>query len=199
MTPTAFPAVLHVDAHTLTRILLAHDGSTTNLLATAMQEPLSIRVVLQASRPAAGVLATKALARMGAASDDLMILRRSQLILARTGVAVTANKVVLNPRHPSVAPLVDGIDVPIGPLLAASRVEQHRELLDTGVRRWSWGPPEPVSQTPMSVWRSYVIVLQGRPALYVEEVFHPDLIPALPSMLDDPGLIDEPSGLGQAG
>ncbi|PZG18043.1 chorismate pyruvate-lyase family protein [Nonomuraea aridisoli] len=185
MTSTTDPDILRVDLHMITRILLAHDGSTTNLLTTALKEPLGIRVVLQATRPAASVLTPAVQTRMGAGSDDAMILRRSNLIMTRTGAEITANKVVLDPAHPSVSPLVEGIDVPIGRLLAAHQVEQRRELLDRGVRRWSWGSPDPLSQSRPSVWRSYLIVLQGRPALYVEEIFHPNLIPASPDMLAD--------------
>ncbi|MEV0151885.1 MULTISPECIES: chorismate pyruvate-lyase family protein [unclassified Nonomuraea] len=183
MTHSSTPALCRVDAQTITRILLSHDGSTTTLLASLLEEPVRVRVVLQAQRPAATALSPAARVRMDASADDTMIVRRSNLVRP-TGAAISANKVVLDPCHPLAADVITGCDIPLGYLLAGQRVEQRRELLARGVRRWSWGPPDSAGQSRVSVWRSYIIVISGSPAFYIEEVFHPDLIPPLPELLD---------------
>ena len=173
MTPT--PVGLSGNPGKVADVLGSLDGSTTRFLAALLDEPLKVKVMFQARRPAAGVLPQTVRLRMSAAPDDPVIVRRSQLVAADTGNVISANKVVLDPSHPLVADLDLGTDIPIGYLL--SDVEQRRELLQRGVRPWSWGAPEPFSKTRSSVWRSYLIINEGRPVCYIEEVFHPDVAP----------------------
>ncbi|MEV4477906.1 chorismate pyruvate-lyase family protein [Nonomuraea sp. NPDC049504] len=155
-------------------ILTSLDGSTTRFLAALLGKQLKARVVLQARRPAAGTVSPAVRARLHAATDDTVLLRRSQLILVETGTVISANKVVLDPGHPLMADIDLGTDIPIGYLL--SEVEQRRELLHRGVRPWSWGAPDPFSTARPSLWRSYLIINSGRPLCSIEEVFHPDVV-----------------------
>ncbi|MEV4116848.1 chorismate pyruvate-lyase family protein [Nonomuraea sp. NPDC049695] len=194
MTPT--PLTFSSDPGRVADVLGSLDGSTTRFLSALLDEPLKAKVMLQARRPAAGALPTAVLSRMRPAADDIVIVRRSQLVVADTGAVISENKVVLDIGHPLMADLDLGTDIPIGYLL--SEVEQRRELLQRGVRRWSWGMPDPFSTTRPSAWRSYLIVNGGRPICYIEEVFHPDIV-APASQTYGPGEHDERLPVAVAG
>ncbi|MBG0818981.1 chorismate pyruvate-lyase family protein [Planomonospora sp. ID82291] len=169
--------MLSLTPQAFSRILLRHDGSTTALLAGLLDEPLGVRVLLQAQRSATAVLSPELQSRMALSPDSAVILRRSELIRGNRA-PISSNKVVMNPAHPLVAELTTGPDIPIGYFLNNQRVEQRRELVDRGMRRHHWGYERDVP----SVWRSYVIFAQGKPLMHIEEVFHPDVVAGLPEL-----------------
>ncbi|WP_449065011.1 chorismate--pyruvate lyase family protein [Planomonospora algeriensis] len=169
--------MLSLTPQAFTRILLRHDGSTTALLAGLLDEPLGVRVLLQAQRPAAAVLSPELQARMGLGADSSVVLRLSELI--RGGrTPISSNKVVMDPAHPLVVELTTGPDIPIGYFLNNQRIEQRRELVDRGMRKLHWGYERDVP----SVWRSYVIFAQGKPLMHIDEAFHPDVVAGVPEL-----------------
>jgi len=174
----------------LTRVLLTNDGSTTAFLSALLAEPLRVRVLVQAHRPAATALPPQLQCQLQLDSAHPVILRRSELIRP-DGRTVSANKVVMVPDHPVIDAIVDGGDVPLGQILRAGGIEQRRQILQTGARRWHWGTDAGHLRSPC---RSYLVTISGHPLLYIEETFHPEVIPAsadLPLLHSMGGVINQ--------
>ncbi|WP_214318304.1 chorismate pyruvate-lyase family protein [Nonomuraea sediminis] len=158
--------------HPITRMILSHDGSTTRLLEELLREPLALRTTLQTLREAHAVLPRRLQARLQVDPADLVVLRRSQLVTG-SGWIVTSNKVVGNPLHPAAQLALAAQDRPLGLVLRAHRLEQHRDQLAAGTTSWYW----PGHGHLPSCWRDYLITVSGRPALYIRETFHPEIAP----------------------
>ncbi|MEU9835938.1 chorismate pyruvate-lyase family protein [Streptosporangium sp. NPDC048047] len=157
----------------ITRLALAHDGSTTRFLTYLLGQRLHVRVISQRRRPAIAVLPPVARAQFHPAAGQFAIARRSQLVRS-DGSAVSSNRVVMV-NHPVVNEVVHGGSTPLGLVLRDGGIEQRRQILQYGARRQAWAPD---AENLLSPCRSYVIMISGNPVFYIEETFHPDVIPA---------------------
>ncbi|WP_129841374.1 hypothetical protein [Streptomyces sp. RFCAC02] len=157
-------------ASPLTRILLAGDGLTTTLLeALAGERPRLHRVAQSHAPAAAGGPAVPPLLHVAPGTD--VLVRRTALLRA-DGAPLSANHVVahLGPHLPAaITACLTGDSVPLGPALNAAGAGHRRTLLDVGRRTWDARP---------ACYKTYLVWHGDAPLALINELFHPDLVPA---------------------
>ncbi|RLL68623.1 hypothetical protein D7M15_19285 [Streptomyces sp. Z26] len=154
------------ESASVTRMLLASDGSTTVLLEALLECPL---VVLVESQQDVSVeeLPDRAVTALGLAPGDPVIERRSALVTP-DGVPASMN-LVFFAAPPSGWSGSASDTAPLGKRLREARTRQHREVLSFGASRW----PGDDSGRPCA-YKEYVIACDDGVRLYVLEKFHPD-------------------------
>ncbi|WP_169807613.1 chorismate pyruvate-lyase family protein [Herbidospora mongoliensis] len=174
---------MSIPADAVTRMVLANDGSTTQLLSALLGIPLRVRVLDQRGLPSSQVrprAAVKAL--VPGEADEPLVVRKSQLVRP-DGKAISINTVIMTSSHLVARSIVDGGGTPLGRVLQGA-VEQRRVITETGCRMSEWG-----GVGRPSVYRSYLVFAGGRPFLHVEEQFHPAIVTPirdLPLLEEDP-------------
>lgn len=170
------------------RMLLTADGTVTLLLEACTGEPVTTRTTLQAG-PATleGLLATTGgwwhpdTGLLGLAPTEQLIARRANLCGARSGaVYVLAESLVVPGRLPGVdAERLRLEGASLGRLLAASRLETHREVLrTTAVRAGEAADHLRVGPSATLACRTYRIVVRQRAAAVVTEWLVPGRLAA---------------------
>jgi chorismate-pyruvate lyase len=155
----------------LTRMLLASDGSTTQLLEALLDAPLVVRVEQQRRMSASG-LPQRIRDALTVSPCDVVMNRRSQL-LQDDGGLVSINHVVARWLPDDVlASIMTNHDEPIGRAMRRNEMAQSRRILDAGIGVWNADP----SKRPCA-FKKYVIVRDGTPTIYVHETFNPDHVP----------------------
>ncbi|MFJ8510253.1 hypothetical protein [Streptomyces avermitilis] len=152
----------------VTRMLLASDGSTTRLLQAITGQPLTVLVDMQ-NEVRVATLPEEVRAVLGLRDGDAVVERRSRLLTPDRSV-VSVNHVVLDP----VALAGNGAPsrtVPIGVQLREHQVPQFREALDSGNGVW----PLEGASTPCA-FKAYVIHDARGGRTYVHESFNPRVV-----------------------
>lgn len=152
-----------------TRMLLASDGSTTVLLESLLERPLSV-TVLQQRTVTAGRAPAPAVQALGLVADEPVVLRHSAL-LTSDGEHISHNTVVYAEPPRGWAGQADD-PVPLGHRLRSAGTLQHRALLSSGQALWTHGQPAPCA------YKEYVIHCDDHSRLYVHERFNPRRIVA---------------------
>ena len=159
------------------RVLLTTDGTVTKILEAAADEPMEV------------VKLVHALDTSNADDLDLLVggervLRRRVLLRGRLsgGTYLYAEAVVAVDRvDPAILDALVATDKAIGVLLAERRTETFREVLR--IDREPAGPAAAhfgVDPTAELVFRTYRIVVRGRPVVLITEKFPADLFRSLP-------------------
>lgn len=154
-----------------TKALLSTDGTLTLLLDAFSGE--SIETVLLGqyaeSADAVGSRSTMSLAPNEATTRREVVLRTARskrnLVYAESRIADARLPQKLR------APLMQGT-FPIGLLMRSARIESFRELLDWGIHPLDEAPcPNACFDATELVYRSYHIVVAGRPLMHITEYF----------------------------
>jgi chorismate-pyruvate lyase len=161
-------------ASPVTRMLLTSDGLTTTMLTALAGEEVSVREV-RCRRIPAREAPHRAIASLGAADGETLVLRRSVFTAGRRTLAVNrlaARESVLPPR--AAACLTDA-ETPIGAALKNSGALCTRTVLTAGRVPWphAEGPRAPAA------FRSYLLWYGREPVAAVREVFSPEAVPAM--------------------
>ncbi|MDP9850464.1 chorismate pyruvate-lyase family protein [Streptosporangium lutulentum] len=156
-------------------MVLEQDGSTTRILSALVGVRLQLRTLTQDLAPSAQALPQKTRVALSLSAHQKVVVRTSEL-RTPVGLVVSRNRVIMVGSHPMIGEIIARPDHPLGLVLRAHQVEQHRQLLDAGIRAVSWEADE---KAVISMWRSYFISIDGKPVLWIEEMFCPRFVPVL--------------------
>ncbi|WP_082801996.1 chorismate pyruvate-lyase family protein [Herbidospora cretacea] len=157
----------------VTRLLVASDGSTTQLLEASFTGPLSIKVLRQTVTPSVHSTLKDPAQLLGLPAGAPVVSRYSALLDSR-GTPVTLNHVVAVPDPDSpMGRIVTDPSYGIGTALASQRIEHRRQLISCGLADWP-GALDPAS----AVVKTYLIWRGERPLMYIRELFNPDHVSA---------------------
>ncbi len=164
--------------NTFQRVLLATDGTITNVIEAYANERI---VVLKIAQEFDTVDANKP--ELGS-PDGSRVLRRTVLLQgATTGTNFVHAESVLTPNHlhPEI---LDGLlvsDEPLGRLLAQNRVETFREIVAAGFEpAGTCADYFGVEHASQLVSRTYRIIVDGRPVVRITEKFPVTWFPLIP-------------------
>lgn len=154
-----------------TKALLSTDGTLTLLLDAFSGESIETVLLAQHAERADAIsaCATMSLGPNEATTRREVVLRtalsKRNLVYAESRIADAR----LPP--PLRAPLMQGT-LPIGMLMRSARIESFRELLDWGIHPLDEAPcPNACFDATELVYRSYHIVVAGRPLMRITEYF----------------------------
>ncbi|MFD2673346.1 chorismate pyruvate-lyase family protein [Marinicrinis sediminis] len=159
----------------VTRMLLNSDGSTTQLLESLLDTPLSVRVQMEQCCPPdkAPPLIQKVLELK---DERTVMLRRSMLVTA-SEEWISQNVVwICHMRCPAFVDRLHEEEKPIGKLWSEGRFSGFRKGLGSGVRQ-----VEGHSCAVLASFKHYLIYLEQSPVMYVRETFNPKYV-ALPEL-----------------
>lgn len=155
------------------RLLVTHDGTVTELLGHLVGEPIANGWLHQCTVPASADVD----GLLEAVVDEPLLDRSTALVGRHSGTTYVRARSLI--RTTKLAPALREdlllAEAPIGALLRRHRVESFRELVD-------WSAPESTAD----VRRRYVVHIDRRPALLIEESF------ALSVVIDHIGLAHVP-------
>lgn len=154
-----------------TKALLSTDGTLTLLLDAFSGERIETVLLAQhaESADAVGIRTTMSLGPNEATTRREVVLRTARskrnLVYAESRIADARLPPKLR------APLMQGT-LPIGLLMRSARIESFRELLDWGIHPLDEAPcPNACFDATEVVYRSYHIVVGGRPLMRITEYF----------------------------
>ncbi len=147
-------------------MLLASEGSTTTLLQALVGERLELRLD-ELSDSTVGEAYEAARRALGVEKETPVLVRRSALVTA-SGVEISRNVVVAQGPFTGVVGHVLTSTEPIGRVMNGSRAGHRRILLESGWSTWGDAP---------CAFKSYLIVEDDQPTIYVFERFNPRFIP----------------------
>ncbi|MCT9090722.1 hypothetical protein N4G70_17940 [Streptomyces sp. ASQP_92] len=153
-----------------TRMLLASDGSTTLLLESLLDQPLSVRVTRQRT-VVAGDAPERAATALGMGPCAPVVHRSSELVTDDDEV-VSLNTVVFA-RPPAGWSGSSDDSVPLGRRLRSNQTLQYRSLLSSGGEVW----PGEGRGLPCA-FKEYLIHCEDGSRLYVHERFNPSYVAA---------------------
>jgi len=154
-------------------MLLAADGSTTRLLESLVQAPLTLSVAEQCDVRASGLPPGVRLA-LGCGGDAEVVERRSELRL-RSAKAVSVNYVAVLRRDARITEVLTSRRTAIGHGLRDSGLVLGRRLLSAGLSDWVAGDGPAGRQC---AFKEYLLLNPDeRPAAYIHERFNPDYVP----------------------
>ncbi len=171
------------------KVLLTTDGTVTHILEAYAGEPITVVKLSEFSEWWDGADGELAL------EPGDRVLRRTVLLTGkRTSRAFIYAESVITDRVGSdlLYDLVTG-DTPIGKILARSRLETFRELLDYGREpAGAAGAHLGVEATDMLIWRRYRVLARQKPIMMITEKF-PVSAFRLPSEAADDPLLTVPA------
>jgi chorismate-pyruvate lyase len=170
------------------RILLLGDGTVTTLLEACVGAPIATRTTRQAGPAGLETLVAETgawwhpdAAQLRLAAGEEVIARRSVLHDRSNGLAyVLAESLLVPDRIPSkVTGSLFRAGSSIGRIINGNSIETRRELVQLGqMRAGDASDYLDIEPGATVVWRTYQIMIAGRPALLISEIIVPGRLSA---------------------
>ncbi|MBI5378877.1 MAG: DUF98 domain-containing protein [Nitrospirae bacterium] len=166
----------------LSRILLAAEGTVTNLLEAYLLEPMDLEKLGQTQRRLARPLPLLGLPRGAAILDREILLVGHE---TRAPYLYAVSRIALDHLDGKVRDTLLGTQKSLGKILQEHRVETTWEMLGYQIKKaGSVGPLLGLSTGAPLLQRTYRISVRGLPTFLITEEFSPHLGLSVPSRRD---------------
>jgi len=154
------------------RALLVTDGTVTKILEAYFWEPVEVQTLQQDF-----VTAERPIPWIEVDAEDEVLIRRARLIGVDSGrVYASAFSVIRTQLIPETfrQRLIDR-EIGIGVLIRDSGLESYREVLEVGVEPAEGSAKDVATESSDLIFRTYRIIIDGRPVILITESFPHDL------------------------